>query len=107
MPQENSAQPNQDRFYSSGRAVMRRFRRNADDLRTDDVIEPPAKSIGRTGSPLVPRNSHPHPFRRKGPVPRSGKKLLALPVRGRNDEPIELRRDLDLATQPRVGLNLI
>jgi hypothetical protein len=40
-------------------------------------------------------------------VPRSGEKLLALSVRGGDDEPVEFRRDLDLTTQPRVGLNLI
>ena len=46
-------------------------------------------------------------FRRKGPVSAPAKTLLALPVRGGYDEPVEVRRDLDLTTEPRVGLNLI
>src|ERR1019366_4852586 len=63
--------------------------------------------LSRTGSLFVQRSSHPHPFRRKGPVSAPAKTLLALPVRGGDDEPVELRRDLDLATKPRVGLHLI
>jgi hypothetical protein len=61
---------------------------------------------GRTGSLLITRSSHRHPFpqaARSAPA----KNLLALPVRGGDDEAVEFRRDLDLTTKPRVGLNLI